>query len=513
VCQFPTRRIHSRYQRIVSDLPWAHYRVVLQLSVRKFFCANGRCSRRIFTERLPGVVAPWARRTERLLHWLAHIAFALGGAAGVQLSRCLGAAVSRRTLLRVLRRRPVPSLVTPTVLGVDDFAMRKRQTYGTVLIDLERRQPVALLPDRTAETLAQWLREHPGVEVIARDRSKAYADGAHQGAPAATQVADRFHLLQNLAESLDQVFTTHGQVLDAVNETMRQQPVPLSDGTVAVPVPPPSTPTPAQRRTAQRQVRRQAVYEQVWVLHRQGWTVPAIAQHVGISARTVQRDLRTTTFPGRQPRSDRGRSLLDPYKPALLERWNAGCRIAVRLFRDLQRRGYAGSYGLVAAYARRLRQAQGLAPGQRCSRQPLPVVAESPYEPLTPRRATWLVLRREEQRTAGETQQLAQLRAQHAEVDEAVALAQGFATLVRQRQPTQLDPWLKRATTSMSEALRRFAKGLYEDHDAVKAGVTLPWSTGPVEGHINRLKMLKRQMFGRARLGSLGPPLRTHASI
>jgi transposase len=504
VCQFPARRIHSRYRRTVSDLPWAHYRVVLQLSVRKFFCTNGRCTRRIFTERLPGVVAPWARRTERLLHWLAHIAVALGGAAGVQLSRCLGVAVSRRTLLRVLRRLPVPSLPTPTVLGVDDFAMRKRQTYGTVLIDLERRQPVALLPDRTAETFAQWLQEHPGVEVIARDRSKAYAEGAHQGAPAATQVADRFHLLQNLAEALDQVFTSHGQVLDAVNETMRQQPVPLSDGTVAVPVPLPSTPTPAQQRAAQRQVRRQAVYEQVWALHRQGWTVPAIAQHVGMSAHTVQRDLRTTTFPGRQPRSDRGHSLLDPYKPAVLERWNAGCRTAVRLFRDLQRRGYAGSYGLVAAYARRLRQAQGLAPGQRRTRQPLPVVAESPYQPLTPRRATWLVLRHEEQRTAGETQQLAQLRAQHAAVDEAMTLAQGFATLVRQRQPTQLDPWLKRATTSMSEALRRFAKGLYEDYDAVKPGITLPWSTGPVEGHINRLKMLKRQMFGRARLDLLG---------
>jgi transposase len=504
VCQFPTRRIHSHYTRTVADLSWAHYRVVWQLSVRKFFCANARCTRRIFTERLPGVVAPWARRTERLLQWLAHNAVALGGAAGVQLSRCLGVAVSRRTLLRVLRRLPVPSLPTPTVLGVDDFAMRKRQTYGTVLIDLERRQPVALLPDRTAETFAQWLREHPGVEVIARDRSKAYADGAHQGAPAATQVADRFHLLQNLAEALDQVFTSHGQVLDAVNETMCQQPVPLSDGTVAVPVPLPSTPTPARPHAAQRQVRRQAVYEQVWALHRQGWTVPAIAQHVGMSARTVQRDLRTTIFPGRQPRSDRGHSLLDPYKPAVLERWNAGCRTALRLFRDLQRRGYAGSYGLVAAYARRLRQAQGLAPGQRRTRQPLPVVAESPYQPLTPRRATWLVLRREEQRTAGETQQLAQLRAQHAEVDEAMTLAQGFATLVRQRQPTQLDPWLKRATTSMSEALRRFAKGLYEDYDAVKAGVALPWSTGPVEGHINRLKMLKRQMFGRARLDLLG---------
>jgi transposase len=394
-------------------------------------------------------------------------------------------------------------LPTPRVLGVDDFALRKRQTYGTVLIDLERRHPVALLPDRTADTVAQWLREHPGVQVIARDRSQAYAEGARQGAPAATQVADRFHLLQNLREALDQVFSTHSQALDAVNVLVHQQPVPLPDGAMAVPVPPQDLSLPAQQRAVQRQGRRQALHTQVWALHRQGWTAPAIAQQVGLSLRTVQRDLRTATFAGRQRRSDAGDSLLNPYKPYLLERWNAGCYTAMRLFRELRQRGYAGGYGVVAAYARRLRQAQGLPPGHRRPRQPLPAVAEPACQPLTPRRATWLVLRREAKRTPAETQQLTQLHAQSAEVAEAIDLAQDFATLVRQRQPAQLDPWLRRATASAVDAVRRFATGLYEDYEAVKAGVTLPWSSGPVEGHINRLKMLKRQMFGRARLDLL----------
>jgi transposase len=238
-------------------------------------------------------------------------------------------------------------------------------------------------------------------------------------------------------------------------------------------------------------------------VHRQGWTVAAIARHVGMSQRTVQRALQTATFPGRQQRRDRGHSLLDPYKTAVLERWNAGCRPAMRRLRDLQQQGYAGSYGLVAADARRLRQAQGLAPGQRCTRQMLPVVAESPSQALTPRRATWLVLRREAQRTAAEAAQLARLRTQPAEVAEAIDLAQDFAQLVRQRQPARLDPWLECATTSTLGAWQRGAMGLYEDDDAVKAGVTLPWSTGPVEGPINRLKMLQRQMFGRARLDLL----------
>jgi len=358
VCRFPTQRIHSHYTRTVADLPWAHLHVVLQLGVRKFFCANGRCTRSIFTERLPQLLAPWARRTQR---------------------------------------------------------------------------------------------------------------------PA----------------------------LDAVNAAMRQQPVSLPDGTVAVPVPPPATPPRAQQQAAQRAAQRQATYEQVWALHRQGWTVPVIAAQVGHSRHTIERYLRLPTWPVPQHRSTYGRSVLNPYKVFLLERWNAGCRTAMQLFRELQPRGYTGSYRRVAAYASRLRQAQGLPPRRQGRRQTLPVVAEPASPPLTPRRATWLVLGREDKRAAAETQQLAQLHAQDPAVAEAIDLAQDFTTLVRQRQPERLDPWLQRAATSTLEALQRFATGLYEDYNAVKAGVTMPWSNGPVEGHINRLKMLKRQMFGRAHLDLL----------
>jgi transposase len=223
-----------------------------------------------------------------------------------------------------------------------------------------------------------------------------------------------------------------------------------------------------------------------------------------MSLRTVQRALRTPTLTGRQRRSDYGDSLLTPSTPSLLERWNAGCSTAMRLFRAIRQQGYAGGDGGGAASARRLRQAQGLSPGQRRPRRSLPNVAEPVSQPLTPRRATWLVLRRETQRTADEVQQLVQLRTQSTAVAEAIDLAQDFAQLVRQRQPAQLDPWLQRAASSTLDAMRRFAAGLSEDSQAVKAGVTLPWSTGPVEGHINRLKMLKRQMFGRAHLDLVG---------
>ena len=449
------------------------------------------------------MAAPWARRTRRLVQRLVALGLALGGRAGVLLSHAWDVAVSRHTLLRVLRQFPGPEAPTPTVLGVDDFALRKRQTYGTVLIDLERRQPIALLPERNAETVAQWLQGHPGVQVIARDRWCAYAEGARQGAPTATQVADRFPLLQNLREALEQVFVTQRHILAAVNATQRQQPVSLPDGALAVPVPPHDMPLPEQQRAAQHQARRQALHQQIRALHHQGWTARAIAQHLGLDRRTVQHDLRSATFAGRRRRSDLGTSVLHPYKPYLLERWNAGCYTATQLFRELQTRGYTGSDDRVAAYARRLRQAQGLRPGQRCPRQPLPRVAEPVCQLLTPRRAAWMVLRHPTQRSEAETQQLAQLCAQSPEVAEAITLAQDFLSLVRQRQPEALDPWLPRATASPLEVLRRFATGLAEDYAAVKAGVTFPWSSGPVEGPINRLKMLKRQMFGRARLDLL----------
>jgi transposase len=363
VCAVFTARVHSRYTRTLADLPWGVARVRWQLRVRKFMCANGQCPRRIFTERLPDVVEPWARRTRRLAAWLLAIGLALGGAAGVRLSRRLGCLLSRQTLLRLIRHLPFAGDCTPRVLGVDDFALRTRQTYGTVLIDLQRRQPVALLPDREAETLAQWLQAHPGVEVITRDRARAYADGARQGAPEATQVADRFHLLQNLVEALEQVFHTHRTALTAVNDAIRRQGVPLADGTVAVAVPP--APPTGQEKTAQRRARRVECHQQVWALREHGWPGHAIAAQLGIGKSTVFRYLRTATLPERTRRADRGRSILNPYKPYLLERWNAGCCDALRLYGELQQRGYPGSYSTVARYAQRLRQAQGQPPRPR----------------------------------------------------------------------------------------------------------------------------------------------------
>jgi transposase len=452
---------------------------------------------------LPELVAPYARKTHRLVTALQAIGVALGGQVGARLSARLGFPASRDTLLRLVRRLPLPGSPTLRAIGVDDWAHRKRQRYGTIVVDLERRRPVALLHDREADTLATWLRAHTGVTIITRDRLKAYMDGARVGAPQATQVADRFHLLQNLAEALDQVFSAHGRALKAVSDTLSHTPVVQPDGRTAVPVPPPTPPPQAQTLAVQRRARRLATYDHVWRLYRQGWSNRAIAQQLGIGRMTVVRYLQAPTFPERKGRSDTGKSLLTPYKAYILKRWNAGYREALQLFRALRRRGYTGSDPTVARYVQRLRQAQGVRPREQRPGDTLPLVMEVQHKPLTTRRATRLVLKRPRQRTDTDAQLLAHLQAQHRDLAVAIALAQEFCTIVRERQADRFDDWLARAVASAVAALQRFAVGLRADYEAVKAGLRLPWSNGPVEGHINRLKMLKRSMFGRAKLDLL----------
>lgn len=209
ICGQLSTRVHSRYRRTLADLPWQEIPARLMLWSRRFFCDTASCPRRIFTERLPGIVAPHARRTDRLGDWLRHIAFALGGEPGARLLRQLGVTVCGDTLLARIRADLSPAQPTPRVLSVDDFAFRRGRTYGSILVDLERHRVVDLLPDRSGGGLATWLRAHPGVHIISRDRSGEYADGARLGAPQALQVADRFHLLRNLRDVVLRVFKRH----------------------------------------------------------------------------------------------------------------------------------------------------------------------------------------------------------------------------------------------------------------------------------------------------------------
>jgi transposase len=501
-CHHLASRIHSDYPRTLADLPWATMPIQLRLTVRRFFCTTCTCGRQTFTERLPTVAPLYARTTPRLSHSQATTGLALGGAAGARQLGRQGMSGSRNTVLRRVRRLATPAYPPPHVVGIDDWSWRKGHRYGTIVVDLERGCPIDVLEDRLAETVADWLRAHPTVQIVARDRAEAYASGIRQGAPEATQVADRFHLFQNLAATLEAVFSAHHQDLAALHEATRPKPIPLDADAVAVLVAPPVASPKARQQSVQSRARRLAIYEQVWALHRQGWSQRAIAAHMGCARLTVQRFLRTPTFPERQPLRRCRSTLLPRFTAYLLERWNAGCRNGAQLFREIKAQGFRGQYSIVSTYVGRMRAAQQhVSPGDASAAHSAALIEAD--KPLTPREATWLVMRREAKRNDDEKQQLAKLQAYGGEIAEAITLTQDFADLVRQRKADQLEAWLERAAASCLQAFQSFANGLRAEYAAVKAGVTLPWSTGPVEGQINRLKMLKRQMFGRANIDLL----------
>ena len=331
-CQIPSRRIHSHYERSAADLPVGEYRVTLKLRVRKFLCCEKTCSRRVFTERFPAVLKPWARRTVRLSTQQTAIGVAVGGLPGERLSTWLGIPLGHNALLRLVRQLPTVSLSSPRIVGIDDWAQCRRNRYGTVVIDLERHRLIALLADRESTTVAQWLREHPTIEVISRDRFNAYIEGASNGAPQATQVADRFHLLRNVADALRKVFDQHAKCIAELDQRRRQARQ-RSD----CPMPSLATITPIGTATAteqsqHRRARRLARYERVWQLHRQGFSRAAIAREIGIHRNTVDKFLRSARFPERQARAQRS-SVLDPFKAYLLQRWQSGYRNAMQLDR------------------------------------------------------------------------------------------------------------------------------------------------------------------------------------
>ncbi len=358
-CQQSSQRIHSRYTRQIVDVPWAGIGMRMHLQVRRFFCDHTACARRIFCERLGLSIVAYARRTDRLNRPLTQVAFHLGGEAGTRLVRHLGMQTSPDTLLRLMIQTPIPAYPTPRVLGVDDWAQRKGKTYGTILVDLEQHRPVDLLPDRTSETLARWLKAHPGVEIISRDRSTAYAEGARQGAPEARQVADRFHLLLNYrlqrllkghSIALQEVATQSAVTLSIGKETeassaakanLSQILKPVVDGTTENKQDPCNVVAPTADKLLQPSY-KQHRFDQVKALQQKGWRQRAIARHLHMGRRTVGDYRAANTLPRRAVRAPAS-TKVTPYGPYILQRWEDGCHNGVPLFAELQKHGFSGS--------------------------------------------------------------------------------------------------------------------------------------------------------------------------
>lgn len=490
-CGTDSASIHSWYARKLRDLPWHGFKVTIIWHTRRFVCRVDDCGRKIFTERLPEFAGSGSRRTNRFSLAIRCIAFACGGEPGSRLADRLGIATSPDTLLREIRRTSVVSRPIPRALGVDDWALKRGHRYGTMLCDLESGEPVELLPERNAASLSQWLQDHPGVEVIARDRVDYYIKGATEGAPQATQVADRFHLMQNLREAIVRTIERNQkEIRQAVQEAITKvDDENASDNTKPqVDEDTARRPTQAGLRKQRNRERRKRRYDEVIRLHQQGVSIRGISKQLHLNRKIVRRFLQAGEFPERACVSRR--SQLDPYLPYLQQRWDEGCRNAKQLTEEIQQQGYEGSYANVR---RRIQK----------WRRPRPAAKQIGATIVKPvssaNRISWLILKSND-KSEGEDRRITDAILNRCDdVKKAWAVASEFVDMLRNRKGNKLLQWIEQAATKdVPIELRRFAKGLTKDIDAVTAALTLPWNNGSSEGHINRLKLIKRQMYGRA---------------
>jgi transposase len=485
-CRHRSTAVHSSYKRTVADMPIAETQVRIHLHVRRFFCRYAACPRRLFAEQFPTLVPVRGRHSLGVCSALRQVGFAVGSRAGARLAHALGIPGSYRTIVRLVHRAPFPAFAAPRVIGLDEWAWRRGRRFGTIVCDLERHQVIDLLPARSAPSVAQWLQAHPSVEVVCRDRSRLYAEGIRHGAPQAVQVVDRFHLVQNLGDALERFFLRYRRALNTLGASPDRS----------------STPTPTLAMLSQaRHTRWARLYHQIQQLHAQQLGIAAIARRVQVSRPTVYRYLAMSQPPERQRSRHRGQPLIAPFTPYLRRRWNAGCRNAQQLWRELVAQGHQPARRTVERYVGQLRRETGTRFKFRQA-APAPLYAEDHDEccpsPLTALRAARLFLSKPEDQRPTDRSLLAHLLRLDPVMSDTYHQVQAFCRMVRQRHSDDFDAWITDVQQSGVKERRAFAKGLLTDAAAVRAGLSRIWSNGPTEGFIHRLKLIKRQAYGRA---------------
>jgi transposase len=484
LCGEMSRSRHSSYRRCLQDFPWQGVSVQVCMRVGRFRCGNTSCPRRIFCERLPRVAPAYGRQTDRTSEIVRLIGYVAGGLPGQRLLARLSIATSDDTVLRRIRQvaSELPATIPVRNLGVDDWAWLKGREFGTILVDLDLHRVVDLLPDRSAESLSEWLLQHPEVVTISRDRGGLYAEGAHLGAPQAQQIADRFHLVLNLSSTVERVLEERSRLLVLPPVEDPQPGVEAASVTTDTEVAVPND----TRGTAsqQRRQRRLERYEQVVALFQAGRSQAEIARELQMERKTVRRWLRRGQFPERKPPHRRPPKVSE-FADYLQQRWNEGCHNASRLYQEIRGKGYAGKRAMVARFVS----------GWRTTSK-----ATSPKAPerVAPRHAAILVTRPADKLSDEQRQLLDRIVAQCPEVVVLRKLSLDFRDALAADESTQLRQWVETAKRCEFGPVVRFAYGLQKDISAVAAAVDTPWSNGQVEGQVNRLKALKRQMYGRA---------------
>ena len=468
-CGTKSERVHSKYQRRLADLPIAGKSIWLVVLARRFHCDAAVCGRRIFVERFGAdVLAPWARRTSRLEHIVHHLGLALGGRPGASFAQRLMLPVSNDTLLRVVRRRGSPRFLPPTVIGIDDWAWRRNQRYGTIICDLERRKTIALVPDREPATAQAWLVDQPQISTVTRDRGGGYALAVAKALPKATQVADRWHLMENASRAF----------LDAVRKSMRQ--IRTAIGAVTIN---PDLLSAAERIQYEGYLRREDTNSAILGLSKDGVTIKEIVRRTGYSRGLIRRVLRgqcSDVFRVRE-------NSLELHLPWLDAQWAAGKRNGTELWRQLKSQGFRGCRRVVSEWATRRRKADKV-DGSALRRAP------------SARTIARLMTIQRDDLSKSETVTVAAIEGDVQVLVEAREVVAAFQAMIRKKSLADLEPWVERARSGL---IASFANGVVRDLAAVSAAFTSPWSNGQTEGQITKLKLVKRQMYGRGKLDLL----------
>ncbi|WP_042424390.1 ISL3 family transposase [Streptacidiphilus anmyonensis] len=481
-CGTLSERVHGSYLRYPSDLPSCGRPVTVALRVRRFACRAPVCRRRTFVEQVEGLTRRHGQVTERQRVSVSGLGLALAGRAGARMATLLGIRASRSTLLRRVMELPDPAVGAPVAVGVDDFALRKGHTYGTVITNAVTHEVLDLLPERDAGTLAPWLARHPQIEVIARDRASAYAEAADRAAPQAQQVADRYHLWANLVRAVERVVTDHRACLRVPESGPEPEPqweiqLPADAGNADA-----GEPADPGGRVAER---RRANHALAHELLDGGMSQRAVAKHLGWSRNTVRRYAGAAKWQDLMKGPPAPRTVkLDPYKPYTLRRWEetAGRISGMALLGEITVRGYRGGYTQLAAWKQRELLPDG----------------PPPPRPPTVREATDWLTRHPDGLTGDDAVRRKALLAHCPELDTTAHLVTTFAEMLTLLDGDRLPEWIAEAKAAGLPGISTFANGLNSDYAAVHAGLTTHWNSGHVEGAVNRIKMLKRQMFGRA---------------
>jgi len=511
-CGAPSSRVHGGYTRTVADGVAGGRPLLIALAVRRFRCLQDQCPAVTFAEQAGGLTERYRRRSVPLLGMLAGFGLELAGRAAARLAGTLGIAVHPSTVLRLVMALPEPQVTAaPEILGVDDFALRKGHVYGTVLVDIGTGDAVDLLPDREAATLESWLETHPGAQVICRDRAGAYAEGARDGAPDALQVADRWHLWHNLAESAEKTVTRHRGCLkdqpagdDAASKDTPDTaglPQPETPGQTEAAQVTPDGSLDACGRERRLVTRTRERYGEIRERLDAGQSLAAICRALDLDRKTVQRFARAASVDELLVNAMNRESKLDRFKPYLCQRWNEGITDAAALHAELQQRGWAGSVKTVRRYVAPFRQA-------------LAAPEPGPAVPKTRQITRWLLTRPDRLRPE-EQEQLGQIKERCPHIQALAGYVTSFAEMMTGRTGSQdLEAWLTAIEADDGQPdLRSLATGIRNDQQAVINGLTLPWSSGKVEGTVNKIKMIKRQMYGRAGFGLLRKRVILHPAL